>query len=284
MFRRLPVVYAMHKHIRQIEDWRHCFFVGYFGPIGVSGIFYLYVSLQWLNTNVVFEGQQRDDAVRLQEILLVVVWFMVVCSVIGHGLSIPLGKLGLYLPRTLSRAISTDSLNQSRFGLPISTSSGPSFNAQTSGDGSPTNTTFPAPLWRAGRSLVSGMKSQTGSVVNSARTTRGPTPRQTSPERKSAAHGSGGSDVSSQERGHRHDMMSSMRASQNASPTSSLMRIPPDNRPSSQDGVAWTRSIRFPDEPEATHNRSRPMLVSSPLSQGGSSQGDDIETTTQSDV
>jgi sodium/hydrogen antiporter len=36
LFRRLPVVYAMHKVIPQIEEQRQALFVGFFGPIGGS--------------------------------------------------------------------------------------------------------------------------------------------------------------------------------------------------------------------------------------------------------
>jgi hypothetical protein len=35
--------------------------------------------------------------------MMVVVWFLAICSIVVHGLSIPLGKLGFFLPRTLSR-------------------------------------------------------------------------------------------------------------------------------------------------------------------------------------
>ncbi|KAF2667101.1 hypothetical protein BT63DRAFT_376260 [Microthyrium microscopicum] len=106
LFRRPPVVLLMHKRIHQIEHIRQAMFVGFFGPIGVSALFYLYVTIDWLRKNIQYEGEERDDARRLEEILRIVIWFSVVCSVFVHGLSIPLGKLGFYIPRTLSRAIS----------------------------------------------------------------------------------------------------------------------------------------------------------------------------------
>ena len=104
LFRRLPVVFAMHKQIRQIEGMRHALFVGFFGPIGVSAIFYLYVSIDFLNTIVDANGEVRSDAQRLGEVMLVVIWFTATCSNVVHGLSIPLGKLGYHLPRTISSA------------------------------------------------------------------------------------------------------------------------------------------------------------------------------------
>ncbi|EMD59191.1 hypothetical protein COCSADRAFT_255926 [Bipolaris sorokiniana ND90Pr] len=112
LFRRLPIVFALHKQIHQIEQRRQALFVGFFGPIGVSAIFYLYISLEFLET-IVVDGEVREDAKYLMEVIKVVVWFLVICSVIVHGLSIPMGKLGLHLPRTLSTALSFGRTNSS---------------------------------------------------------------------------------------------------------------------------------------------------------------------------
>lgn len=88
MFRRLPIIYAMHKYIPQIEQKRQALFVGFFGPIGVSAIFYLYVSLEFLN-KVTVDGEIREDAKYLKEVLYVVIWFLVICSVVSFPLSPP---------------------------------------------------------------------------------------------------------------------------------------------------------------------------------------------------
>lgn len=108
LLRRLPVVFAMHKKIHQIEEKRQALFVGFFGPIGVSAAFYLYVSIEFLHT-IKVNDDVRDDAAYLIEVMNVAIWFLIICSVIVHGLSIPLGKLGFFIPRTLSRAISSRS-------------------------------------------------------------------------------------------------------------------------------------------------------------------------------
>ncbi len=108
LFRRVPVVFAMHKKIRQIEQFQQAAFVGFFGPIGVSAIFYLYVSIDFLH-QIRVNGEVREDAVRLEEIMRVVIWFLAICSIVVHGLSVPLGKLGYHLPRTMSLALSTES-------------------------------------------------------------------------------------------------------------------------------------------------------------------------------
>lgn len=122
LLRRLPWVYAMHHFIHQIEGHRQAIFVGFFGPIGVSAVFYLFIANEFIDRHLSDDsGVPRSDVVHLRDTVTVVVWFMVVCSVVVHGMSIPLGKLGYMAPRTLSRALSgetSDSGNNSRLFLP----------------------------------------------------------------------------------------------------------------------------------------------------------------------
>ncbi|KAJ5090349.1 Cation/H+ exchanger [Penicillium argentinense] len=106
IFRRLPVVLAMHKYIHQIEHLRQAAFVGFFGPIGVGAIFYLSVSREFL-LEIKVDGQVREDAKEVAEAVNIVVWFLVICSIVVHGLSVPIGKAGYHLPRTISSVIST---------------------------------------------------------------------------------------------------------------------------------------------------------------------------------
>jgi sodium/hydrogen antiporter len=84
LFRRLPVVFALHSFIHQIEEKRQAIFVGFFGPIGVSAIFYLYISLEFLET-IELNGSQRSDAKRLGDTLRVVVWFLAICSIVSDA-------------------------------------------------------------------------------------------------------------------------------------------------------------------------------------------------------
>ena len=82
LFRRVPIVYAMHSKIQQIEEKRQALFVGFFGPIGVSAVFYLYVSLEFLKTMTV-DGVEREDAKMLGEVMTVVIWFLAICSIVS---------------------------------------------------------------------------------------------------------------------------------------------------------------------------------------------------------
>jgi len=104
LFRRPPIVLLLHNKIHQIEHMRQAAFTGFFGPIGVSAVFYLFLTVEWLEKNIRYEDHEREDADRLSQIVQVVVWFLVICSIFIHGLTIPAGKLGIYLPRTLSRS------------------------------------------------------------------------------------------------------------------------------------------------------------------------------------
>jgi NhaP-type Na+/H+ or K+/H+ antiporter len=84
LLRRPPIVALMHTRIHQIEHWRQASIVGFFGPIGVSAIFYLYISQEYLRTEVLdVNGNQREDAARLAEIMMVVIWFLVICSIVS---------------------------------------------------------------------------------------------------------------------------------------------------------------------------------------------------------
>ncbi|KAJ5906926.1 uncharacterized protein N7473_003842 [Penicillium subrubescens] len=76
----------MHKWIYQIEEVRQAIFVGFFGPIGVSAVFYLFVSLEFIEEHLSNEnGVPRSDVEELGETIRVVVWFLVVCSVASNA-------------------------------------------------------------------------------------------------------------------------------------------------------------------------------------------------------
>lgn len=82
LFRRIPIIYLLHYQIRQIEEKQQALFAGFFGPIGVSAVFYLYISLEFLK-KVTVEGVVRDDAARLAEVMNVVIWFLAICSIVS---------------------------------------------------------------------------------------------------------------------------------------------------------------------------------------------------------
>ncbi|TLD33568.1 hypothetical protein PspLS_01487 [Pyricularia sp. CBS 133598] len=134
--RRLPFVLAAHRFIPQISGehggnngsgLRQALFVGFFGPIGVSAIFYLQVALEFVAALGELGLGDHDSIKGLTEMLRVVVWFIAVCSIVVHGLSIPFGKIFFRFPQlgaswgqALSRSSTVAILSPSQ-GLPITT-------------------------------------------------------------------------------------------------------------------------------------------------------------------
>ena len=93
--RRVPVVVGLHLvgWLRpHVSSLREAGFMGFFGPIGVSAIFYLHVMLEYLRKHIVSEsgdGELRTDVRELFNVAQVCVWFVVVCSVVCRTLSPP---------------------------------------------------------------------------------------------------------------------------------------------------------------------------------------------------
>ncbi|RFU76283.1 na h antiporter [Trichoderma arundinaceum] len=107
LVRRLPWIFGLHRWIHQITGRHQALFVGFFGPIGVSAVFYLFITLDFIDKFLSDEdGNPRSDVKDLGEMVRIVVWFLTVCSVVVHGLSIPLGRIGYLMPRTISRVLS----------------------------------------------------------------------------------------------------------------------------------------------------------------------------------
>jgi NhaP-type Na+/H+ or K+/H+ antiporter len=82
LVRRLPIIFAMHKYIDQIENLFQTSFVGFFGPIGVGAIFYLSVSREYLH-KITVDGKVREDAQQVSDAIEVIVWFLVICSIVS---------------------------------------------------------------------------------------------------------------------------------------------------------------------------------------------------------
>lgn len=84
LLRRIPMVLVFYKRIKEVEDLPQALFVGFFGPIGVSAVFYLYISLDFLN-QILINGEIREDAARLRDIMRTVIWFLAITSIVVHG-------------------------------------------------------------------------------------------------------------------------------------------------------------------------------------------------------
>lgn len=77
---------ALSKFIPAITNFKEALFAGHFGPIGVGAVFYIEVALREIPND-----GSRD---RLRALYTPVVLFIVFSSVLAHGVTIPIAKLG----------------------------------------------------------------------------------------------------------------------------------------------------------------------------------------------
>lgn len=105
-FRRLPIVLLLKPVMPAMKTYREAIFSGWFGPMGVGAVFLSIIAKEELNT--AYEGKEAPVSIR---IICPVVLFIVFCSVIVHGTTIPLFKLGKRI-RTRTLSISSISSNQ----------------------------------------------------------------------------------------------------------------------------------------------------------------------------
>jgi sodium/hydrogen antiporter len=82
LLRRPAVIFVFQKYIEQLNGIRETAFMGFFGPVGVSGIFYLLVTVQFLDS-LKQDDNQRPDVANMSETVTVVVWFIAICSVVS---------------------------------------------------------------------------------------------------------------------------------------------------------------------------------------------------------
>ncbi|KXN81686.1 putative Na(+)/H(+) antiporter C3A11.09 [Leucoagaricus sp. SymC.cos] len=96
VLRRFPAIMALYKWVPELEDWKEALFCGHFGPTGVSAIFVSTYALYRLPEPQNPPTSQQDI---LATVLHPVVGFVVLASVIVHGLSIPLFSIGKMIHR-----------------------------------------------------------------------------------------------------------------------------------------------------------------------------------------
>ncbi|OZJ04209.1 hypothetical protein BZG36_02973 [Bifiguratus adelaidae] len=101
LFRRLPIVVALKPIIPAVKTYREAVFTGWFGPMGVGAVFFTVLA----KTELEQYAQERPEAV---ESIQVVVLFIVLASVLIHGTTIPMVKIGKRI-RTRTMSISSAS-------------------------------------------------------------------------------------------------------------------------------------------------------------------------------
>ncbi|CAO1636640.1 unnamed protein product [Parajaminaea phylloscopi] len=89
LFRRLPPLLLLYRFMPAVEDVSEAAFVGYFGPMGAGAILYCASVLNDLPSDVV-EGSPQWKA---RQIIRPVIYTLVLASLFGHTLVIPLVKV-----------------------------------------------------------------------------------------------------------------------------------------------------------------------------------------------
>ncbi|KAH7912396.1 Sodium/hydrogen exchanger family-domain-containing protein [Hygrophoropsis aurantiaca] len=91
VLRRIPPLLLLYKFVPEIATWREALFSGHFGPMGVSAVFVSALALTRLPAP---ESPPADQAQLLAATIQIIVSFVVLGSIVIHGLSIPFFSLG----------------------------------------------------------------------------------------------------------------------------------------------------------------------------------------------
>ncbi|KAF9318965.1 hypothetical protein BG003_010172 [Podila horticola] len=104
MLRRLPFVVGMKALIPALTTYREAAFAGWFGPIGVGAVFFSKVTAMATSPEHLGENAYNGERLaRVREVIYPVVMFMVLSSVLIHGVTVPLLHLQYKYTRTWSR-------------------------------------------------------------------------------------------------------------------------------------------------------------------------------------
>lgn len=87
LLRRIPAMMVMYKLMpNTVKSWQEALFMGYFGPIGIGAVFYVEHAFHLFPKVDVAETHEEED---LLLAMRPVVYFLVLFSIVVHGLSIP---------------------------------------------------------------------------------------------------------------------------------------------------------------------------------------------------
>ena len=104
MLRRLPFVMALKRFIPALASYREAAFAGWFGPIGVGAVFFSKVTASMTNPNNLGDNPHNvERLLRVRSVVYPVVMFLVLSSVLIHGVTVPLLHLQYKYTRNWSR-------------------------------------------------------------------------------------------------------------------------------------------------------------------------------------
>ncbi|OJJ45467.1 hypothetical protein ASPZODRAFT_134125 [Penicilliopsis zonata CBS 506.65] len=98
-FRRIPAIMMAYRFIPHVcQDWKEALFMGYFGPIGIGAISYV----EYARRLFPDPGESDVEINNLTGAMIPVVYWLVLFSIIVHGVSVPILSLlyrVLHVPR-----------------------------------------------------------------------------------------------------------------------------------------------------------------------------------------
>ncbi|RBA20992.1 hypothetical protein FPRO05_08439 [Fusarium proliferatum] len=116
VFRRLPAIFAFYKLMPDVcTNWKEALFMGYFGPIGAGAVFYV----EHARHLFPHEGEGDEEETNLVRAMGPVVYFLVLFSIIVHGLSIP--ALNIFYHYTGKAPIQDDAVELRRISVRVAT-------------------------------------------------------------------------------------------------------------------------------------------------------------------
>ncbi|PWN19811.1 hypothetical protein BCV69DRAFT_271779 [Microstroma glucosiphilum] len=104
MLKRIPIILALWRWIPDIKTFREAMFSGHFGPMGVGAIFIATLGRHELPEEIPEPPETSNDVLALT--IQPIVFFLVLCSVAVHGLTVPFfafSKRATTITRTWSR-------------------------------------------------------------------------------------------------------------------------------------------------------------------------------------
>ncbi|ESK83719.1 na+ h+ exchanger 1 [Moniliophthora roreri MCA 2997] len=112
LFRRLPAMIALYRWIPDVKTFREALFSGHFGPMGIGAVFISTLAAERLHRDGDHDSAQVE---LLAKAIQPITAFMVLCSILVHGLSIPSFSLSRRIhtvSRTWSRHTTLGGANQ----------------------------------------------------------------------------------------------------------------------------------------------------------------------------
>ncbi|KAF9941405.1 hypothetical protein BGZ65_003702 [Modicella reniformis] len=104
IFRRMPFVMAMRRFIPALTTYREAAFAGWFGPIGVGAVYLSKVAATMMEDDNMGDNPYNIERLqRVRSIIFPVVMFLVLSSVLIHGITVPLLHLQYKYTKTWSR-------------------------------------------------------------------------------------------------------------------------------------------------------------------------------------